>query len=86
MKKVFIRLNTRKEVSTSEARRTYETSRKTGCTWVLRYEEQGEKELEEISKKPHRQTAKLNEDIICRIVEVRIVPTEAGERIKYRRC
>ena len=70
----------------SEACRLYVTSRKTGYKWLRRYEKQGEKGLEEISRKPHNQTTKLNEDIICRIEEVRMAPTGAGEQVKYRQC
>ena len=62
----------------SEACRLYEISRKTGYKWLRRYEEQGEKGLEEISRKPHNQTTKLNENIICRIVEVRIAHRSRG--------
>ena len=69
MKKEFIRLVTQKEVSMREACRLYEISRKTGYKWLRRYEEQGEKGLEEISRKPHNQATKLNEDIICRMLE-----------------
>ena len=86
MKKELIRLVTQKEVSMREACWLYEISRKTGYKWLHRYGEQGEKALEEISRKPHNQTTKLSEDIICRIEEVRMAPTEAGEQIKYRRC
>lgn len=78
MKKEFIQLVTRKEVSMSEACRLYEISRKTGYKWLHRYEKQGEKGLEEISRKPHNQTTKLNEDVICRIVEVRIAHRSWG--------
>ena len=72
MKKELILQVSRKEESMREASRLYEISRTTGYKWLRRYEKHGQKGLEEISRKPHNQTTKLNEDIICRLVEVRI--------------
>lgn len=58
----------------------YSISRKTGYKWQQRFFDQGSAGLEETSRRPQSHSAKLDEDVICCIVELKLAHMAWGPK------
>ena len=57
----------------AEACRLYNISRKTGYKWLRRYEKDGDSGLVDRSRRAVNQPTKLSEQVLLRIVNIRVV-------------
>ena len=72
MIKEFIQKATQPDVTMAELCREYNISRKTGYKWVKRYRQEGEAGLRERSRCPLNKANKISEDVLLRIVRIRV--------------
>lgn len=76
MIKEFITKVTQPNVSMAEACREYNISRKIGYKWLNRYRQEGG--LQERSRRPLNKANKISEEVILRIIRVRVAHRHWG--------
>ena len=69
----FIQKAIQPDVTMAELCREYNISRKTGYKWLNRYRQEGEGGLRERSRCPLNKANKISEEVLLRIVRVRVV-------------
>ncbi len=83
LRKEFIQLATQKNTSLSELCRRFKISRPTGYKWLNRFEIEGEKGLQDQSRKPSYSPSKTCENLEKIIIDVRKEhPAWGGRKIK----
>ena len=74
----FIQKATQPDVTMAELCREYNISRKTGYKWLKRYRQEGEAGLRERSRCPLNKANKISEEVLLRIVRVRVAHRHWG--------
>ncbi len=83
MRREFMREFTEEGANRAEVCRSYGISRKTGYKWLKRYKEEGESGLKERSRAPLTKRVKLEEEVITRMVSIRVKhPSWGAEKIR----